>query len=154
MLFCWAYSRVHSAAGLDDGGMLVEAGIGRTGPTLRNPLQGGLQCEKISALLFARCCFLGSRLEHWVKPSAAKHLNTSPWCFECLLFVFVACLTTLLLCSRNKVGTKVPRLSVNVSAGTWHATTRTIIKCTHSKIYGAPFDQIDMIDSWDAPSNF
>ena len=25
--------------------MLVEAGIGRTGPTLRNPLQGGLHCD-------------------------------------------------------------------------------------------------------------
>ena len=31
MRFCLAYHRVHSAAGLDDGGMLVEAGIGRTG---------------------------------------------------------------------------------------------------------------------------
>ena len=30
MRFCLAYHRVHSAAGLD-GGMVVEAGIGRTG---------------------------------------------------------------------------------------------------------------------------
>ena len=87
-------------------------------PTLRNPSQGGLQCARMAALLFALCCLLGRDWSIGSSPSAAKHLNTNPQYFEWLLFVFVACLTIFGTVLQKQGRNQGTHLSVNASAGT------------------------------------